>query len=104
MAYYKKTSTVERANILESEVGLTLKTFEAESTLANSEGIVVAGTAYPSNDGSIKGFVFEDTPTNGNAKFPISIVVAGRIKEANLPEAVQSTAKTAIAKTGIYLV
>ena len=104
MAYFKKTSAVERANILDSEVGLVLKTAEGTSALANSEGIIVKGTAFPSNDASIKGIVFEDVDMEGEAKKPISIIVAGRIIEANLPTALASGAKTAIAKSGVVLV
>lgn len=104
MAYYKKTETVERANIIDSEVGLTLKTFEATSALANSDGIIVKGTPYPANDATIKGFVFEDVDMSGDAKRPISVIVAGRIIEANLPVSVASTAKTQLAKLDIYLV
>ena len=103
MAFYKKTTTSERANILDSEVGLILQTKEINASLAGSDGIVVKGTPYPSNDTNCVGLVFEDVDMTGDTKRPGSVIVAGRIIEANLPVDLDSDAKTALAASGIVL-
>lgn len=103
MALYKKTTTTQRANILESEVGLVLKTKEINVSLAGADGIVVKGTPYPSNNSSCVGLVYEDIDMTGDTKKPGSVIVAGRIIEANLPVALDSDAKTALAASGIVL-
>lgn len=103
MALYKKTTTSERANILDSEVGLILQTKEITSSLAGADGIVVKGTPFPSNNSSCVGLVFEDIDMTGDTKRPGSVIVAGRIIEANLPVQLDSDAKTALAASGIVL-
>lgn len=100
MAYYKKESAVARANILASEVGLVLKTAEIPSTLATN-GVVAKGTIFPSNNSSATGIVFEDVTFDGDTKRVASVIVAGRIIEANLPADVDSDAKAALIASGI---
>lgn len=93
-------------NILASEVGLVLKTFEGAQTMAVVDGnkkIIKAGTIYPSNDASAKGIVFEDVDITYDTKRPISVIVAGRIISANLPVAVDDAAKPVLAASGIVL-
>lgn len=103
MALMNVTTGVERANILDSEVGLVLKTKEINVSLASS-GIVIKGTPYPSNDTNCVGLIYEDIDMTGNTKKQGSVIVAGRIIEANLPVALDSNAKTALAASGIVLV
>lgn len=100
MAQYAKTTYAEGANILDSEVGLVLKTAEFTSSMATN-GVVVKGTIFPANDDGATGIVFEDVIMDGDTKRPGSIIVAGRIIEANLPAAVDSDAKTDLEASGI---
>lgn len=104
MAYFRKTATVEKANILDSEQGLVLKTYEGTLAMAGEDGIIAKGTVVPANDATAVGIVFEDVDMDGDSKKPISIIVAGRIIENNLPEAVESAAKAPLSASGIYLV
>lgn len=103
MAFYAKTDTIERANILDSEVGLVVKTYEVGSALATN-GVIAKGTPYPANDSTCIGFVFEDVDMSADSERPASIIVAGRIIEANIPVTVSSNAKNALAGKGIVLV
>lgn len=94
-------------NILASEVGLVTKTYDVARTASivttRDDGvkIIPKGTVYPANDATAKGIVFEDVIITDDAKRPLSIIVAGRILEANLPAEVASAAKTALAASGI---
>ena len=44
--FYKKTSYAQGANILDSEVGLVTKTYEATSSMATN-GVIKKGTVFP---------------------------------------------------------
>lgn len=93
-------------NILASEVGLVLKTFEGTQAMATVDGdkkIIKAGTVVPTNDASAKGIVFEDVDMTHDAKRPISVIVAGRIKSANLPVAIDDAAAPVLAASGIVV-
>ena len=99
MAYMKTTSYTSGVNILSSEVGLVLKTFEgtkAMATTVDDKKIIKAGTVVPTNNSSAKGIVFEDVDITDDEKKPISV-----IKE-NLPVTVDSGAETALKANGIY--
>ena len=105
MAYMKTTSYTSGVNILSSEVGLVLKTFEGTKTMATTvddKKIIKAGTVVPTNDSSAKGIVFEDVDITDYDKKPISVIVAGRVIKENLPVTVNSDAETAIKANGIY--
>lgn len=82
------------------------ETKEIPQSLATTEGetkYVKMGTPYPSNDGNIKGFVYEDTDvTTGN--MPGSVVVAGKVVESRLPVSLTTTARTAIEGLNIELI
>ena len=93
--FYKKTSYAQGANILDSEVGLVLKTCQATDSMATN-GVIKKGTVLPSNNGNAVGICFEDVDMSNDTKRPISIIVAGRIIEANLPASVESTAKAVL--------
>lgn len=101
----KTTSYTSGVNILSSEVGLVLKTFEGTKTMAatvDDKKIIKAGTVVPTNDSSAKGIVFEDVDITDDDKKPISVIVAGRVIKENLPVTVNSDAETALKANGIY--
>lgn len=105
MAYMKTTSYTSGVNILSSEVGLVLKTFEGTNAMATTVGdkkIIKAGAVVPTNDSSAKGIVFEDVDITDDDKKPISVIVAGRVIKENLPVTVDSGAETALKANGIY--
>lgn len=106
MAFMKTEQYESTPNILESEVGLVLKTYTAEQTNAETVGtkkIIKAGSVYPTN-ASAKGIVFEDVDMTDDTKRPISVIVAGRVLEKRLPVTVETTAKTELEKAGIVFV
>ena len=104
MAFNKTEQITSGANILASEVGLVLETFQAEQSMAVADGnkkVLKKGTIVPTNDASAKGIVFEDVDMTDDAKRPVSIIVAGRVIEANLGVEVNTDAKTALNKSGV---
>ena len=105
MAYMKTEKYNSGVNILSSEVGLVLKTFQGTQSMATQEGdkkIIKAGKIVPTNDASAKGIVFEDVDITNDEKKPISVIVAGRVIEKNLQETVNANAKTLLEKSGIH--
>ena len=105
MAFMKTKQYESTSNILESEVGLVLKTYTAEQTNAETVGtkkIIKAGSVYPTN--ATGAIVFEDVDMTDDTKRPISVIVAGRVLEKRLPATVDSTAKTELEKAGIVFV
>ena len=82
------------------------ETREIPQSMATTEGetkYVKMGTPFPSNDGNIKGFVYEDVDvTTGN--MPGSVVTAGKVVESRIPVQLTTTARTAIAGLNIELV
>ena len=107
MAFMKVKQYESTPNILESEVGLVLKTYTAEQTNAatvNDKKIIKAGSVYPKNATGAIGIVFEDVDMTDDAKRPISVIVAGRVLEKRLPVTVDTTAKTELQASGIVFV
>lgn len=107
MAFMKTKQYESTPNILESEVGLVLKTYTADATNAaavNDKKIIKAGSVYPTNETGAKGIVFEDVDMTDDAKRPISVIVAGRVLEKRLPVTVNETAKTELTAQGIIFV
>ena len=107
MAFMKTEQYESTPNILESEVGLVLKTYTADQTNAETVGnkkIIKAGSVYPPNATGAIGIVFEDVDMTDDAKRPISVIVAGRVLEKRLPVTVDTTAKTELEKAGIVFV
>lgn len=107
MAFMKTKQYESTPNIIESEVGLVLKTYTAEQANAetvNDKKIIKAGTVYPTNATGAIGIVFEDVDITDDAKRPISVIVAGRVLEKRLPVAVDSAAKTELQASGIVFV
>ena len=104
MAFMKTEQYESTPNILESEVGLVLKTYTADQTNAETVGTkktIKAGSVYPTG---AKGIVFEDVDMTDDVKRPISVIVAGRVLEKRLPVTVNTTAKTELEKAGIVFV
>lgn len=90
---------VEESLRLTREIPATLGTEDTE----NGGLYVKAGTIYPSNDEYAEGIVFEPVDVSeGNAAG--SVVVAGKVVESRLPEALDSDAKTALVAAGIVFV
>lgn len=107
MAFMKTEQYESTPNILESEVGLVLKTYTADQANAKTVGtkkIIKAGSVYPTNTEDAIGIVFEDVDMTDDTKRPISVIVAGRVLEKRLPATVDTTAKTELEKTGIVFV
>ena len=106
MAYMRTEVYSTDRNILASEVGLVQKTKQALKSMAtkNEEDkyIRAQGTIFPSNDSKAEGIVFESVDMTYFDKKPISVIVAGRIIEKNLPVTVSAEAKTALKASGIY--
>lgn len=95
-------------NILDSEVGLVVKTHQAgaeDVKEANDEGrkVLKAGTLYTDPETSVNGVVFQDYDLTDYEAFPISVVEQGRLKKDRV--AAEVTEKQAdLAKQGLYLV
>lgn len=105
MAFMQTEKIYSGNNILASEVGLIQKTKEGTKTMAVEEDgkkIIKAGTVFPANDGTAIGVVFEDVDMTNDEKRPISVIIAGRVIEANLPVKVNEAAKTALIANGLH--
>ena len=105
MSHVRRINGTFRANFLESEVGLVLKTYQIPDTLGTVDEfgnkIVAAGTVYPSNDASAVGIVFEDVDvTWGDHEG--SVMLAGRVLKDRL--SVESAAETPLESSGIVFV
>lgn len=73
------------------------------TTTDNGTKYVKMGTPFPSNDGNIEGFVYEDVDvTTGN--MPGSVVLSGRVYESRIPVNITSTARAAIENLNIELI
>lgn len=105
MAFMQTEKLYAGNNILASEIGLIQKTKQGTQDMAVEEGgrkIIKAGTVFPKNDASAEGVVFEDVDMTNDGKRPISVIIAGRVIEANLPVEVNEAAKTALIANGLH--
>ena len=111
MPFNEISTSYKHANILESEVGLVLKSRTGTQSMAATVGarkVIKAGTLWaPVNTGETDpyeiGVVFEDYDMTLDEKYPISVVFQGRL----LADRVSSDAldkKSAFADQGLYLV
>lgn len=108
MAYVTTTTGTTHKNFLESAVGLVTKTREFTNdntkgivTTEGSRKIVKAGTAYPKNDASATGIVFDDVDvTDGAVAGPV--MVAGRVLKGRVT--VSGDAETPLKALGIVFV
>lgn len=105
MSFMKTEKFYSGNNILASEIGLIQKTKEGTQAMAVEEDgrkIIKAGTVFPANDATAIGIVFEDVDMTNDEKRPISVIIAGRVIAANLPVAVNDTAKAALIANGLH--
>ena len=99
MAFHKVETTYERPNFIDSDVGLVTKTREIPQSMGKAQDnrkIVIGGTVFPSND--------THATVTDDEKRPASVIVAGRIIKANLPETLNSAAETALKNIGFVFV
>lgn len=104
MAYIHSKSGTFKPNFLESEVGLVLKTQTIPQSMGVEDDIyltVFEGTAYPSDDASATGIVFQNVDvTHDDAAGPV--MMAGRVLTDRL--SISDAAKTALEALGIVFV
>lgn len=106
---FNKVSTYHHSlGILDSEVGLVLKTHQGGKELVSKpddEGryILKAGTLYTDKETSVNGVVFEDYDLTDYTDYPIAIVEAGRLRKDRVASEVTGKAEE-LAKQGLYLV
>lgn len=107
MAFNKVTGYGESENVIESEIGLVMKTRQAIKSMAADEDgrkVIKAGTLFtdPGDPDDI-GVFPADTDMTDYDKLPVAVIVAGRVKKDKVASAV--TAKAAELKAlGLYLV
>lgn len=102
-------------SFIKNENGIT---YEAGSFLADDEctrltrqfnagmgnnGVVPAGTIYPTNDENAEGIVYEPVDVSDGAAAG-SVVVAGKVVESRLAVELEEEAKTALEAGGIIFV
>lgn len=92
---------------LESDVGVVRKTrqIKQEGATDTEDGgkYVPMGTAWPANDATAEGIVYEDIDvTSGD--MPGSVVLAGRVYEDRLPAAIATAAKSALEGKGFTFI
>ena len=107
MPFMKKSEYADSLNILESEVGLVTKTRTATQDMAKEDGgrkIVAAGALYTNPDTAADVGVFlMDYDMTESEKYPVAIVVQGRVKRDRV--AAEVIAKEADLKgQGLYIV
>lgn len=107
MAFNNVTAYGESENILDSSVGLVLKTRQATKAMAtdvDGRKVIKAGTLYTNPDDSTDiGVFFADCDMTDYDKYPVSVVVEGRLKKDKVASGV--TAKKAELKAiGVRLV
>ena len=108
MPFNKVTSYHHTLGILDSEVGLVLKTHQAgreDVKKADDEGryVLKAGALYTDKETSEIGVVYEDYDLTDYPEFPISVVMQGRLRKDRVSSEAQGKA-TDFAKQGLYLV
>lgn len=108
MPFNKVTTAPYALGILESEVGLVLKTHQAGKanvSEANDEGrfILKAGTLYTDPETSVNGVVYQDYDLTEYEAYPISVVEAGRLRADRVAKEVTAKKEDFI-KQGLYIV
>lgn len=99
MAFMKTKQFESTPNFVESEIGLTPKTYTLTQNMAteiNGRKIIKAGTVIPSNDAEAYGLLIQDVDMTDDEKRPEGVYVAGRMLEKRLPQTVTAEAKTAL--------
>ena len=107
MPYNFTESFGTNENILDSEVGLVLKTREATNTMGTTvdgRKVIKAGSLYTNpNESGEYGVVFEDVDITDYAEKPIAVIFQGRVKADKVASEVTAK-KTDFAANGLYLV
>lgn len=107
MAFDKTISYGESENILDSEVGLVAKTREATKSMAadiDGRKVIKAGALYTNpDDAKDIGIFMTDYDMTDYEKYPVAVVVQGRVKEGKVAAGVVAK-KTELAAKGLYLV
>lgn len=106
MAYMKVIQGETLPNFLESAVGLVQKTEMVTQDKAETVGtkkLIYGGTAFPANDGTATGIVFETVDMTDDEKRPASVIKAGRIYGNRLKTALSAAAKTALEAKGFII-
>lgn len=107
MAFDKMTTYCESPNILESEVGLVTKTREATKAMAKDEDgrkVIRAGALFTNpDDADDIGVVFDDYDMTDYERYPISVVVEGRLR-ADRVSAEAAAKKAELAAIGVKLI
>lgn len=106
MAFNKSTTYADSENIVDSEVGLVVKTRQGTQAMAKDEDgrkVIKAG-ALLAADGYEPGVVLHDYDVTDYAEgYPVAVAVAGRLIASKV--AAEVTAKKAdLAGQGLYLV
>ena len=108
MPFNKVAEYGESENILDSAVGLVVKTRQATQAMATTgddgRKVIKAGSLYTNpEDASDIGVVFTDYDMTDYPAYPIAVVVEGRLKKDKLASAAQATA-TELGAIGVRLV
>lgn len=109
MAFNEVKAAFQSRNILESEIGLVTKTrtgVQSGAATVNGRKYIKAGSLYTGTDGNGNteyGVVFQDYDVTDDAKYPISVIFAGRVRADRVASAVLAK-KSDLAAQGLYLV
>ncbi len=107
MAFNKVTTYTDSENVVESEVGLVVKTREGTQAMATTEEdrkVIKAGSLFAGGTGEESGIVLHDYDVTDYADgYPIAVIVAGRVKADKVSTAA-AEAKESLAAQGLYLV
>ena len=95
MPYIKPVQNVQQVNFLASQNFQSFTTVVPANQAGAVNGIVKAGTIFPSNDASAKGILLHDVDISNGAQ-PAALIVAGYILEDRLPAAPDAAAVTAL--------
>lgn len=103
MAFMKVEQGYTLPNFLESAVGLVQKTEMVTQAMAETVGskkLIYGGTAFPANDATATGIVFETVDMTDDEKRPASVITAGRIYTNRLKATLAAEAKSALEASG----
>ncbi len=104
MAHEKIYVADKKLNFLDSAEGLVLKSCTVPQSMGVDDGYgnktVKAGTIFPANDSTATGILYESVDVT-DGEHEGSLMVAGRVIEARLPETLEEEAKTALEAVGI---
>lgn len=109
MAFNEVKKGFVSPNILESEVGLVVKTrtgYATDAATVGSRKYIKAGSLFTGTDedGNAEyGVVFQDYDMTDEASYPISVIFAGRVRADRVASAVIAK-KSDLAAHGLYLV